>query len=229
MNTHSRILAHRNARPCPSLGLHVASSHSENVEAVRGFHPLADLILVLPDPAPSKIGSIFVPGGSLPQGHQPADDPTEFMGVTQRRGDGRDTFTGTVVAVGPGDRHKPAASLKCSVCHKKRDYNCMTDTYVCLCQSPNRYVAADPERPGFFINMPKRVFNEGNMYGWEAAEWDAGRYPMYTKVGDRVAFPRRPSSPVGIDEGTGNCDLHIGGVGYLLFHEEQSAFAIIDA
>lgn len=186
------------------------------------------MILVRPDRAPEKVGSIFAPIGSLPQGHQPCDNPVTFMDVKQMTGDPRDTFTGTVVAIGPGDKHTPAASLHCSVCHQKRTYDPVIDYYVCDCR--DQWVGApateDPEKPGFF-NMPKRVFNKGPMFAEEVAEWDAGRYPMLTKVGDRVAFPRRPSGPVGCDIETGNCNLTIEGEDYLLFHEEQSALAII--
>jgi hypothetical protein len=143
------------------------------------FRPLRDLILVLPDPAPDKIGSIAIPQGAAPQGHRPADDPTDFMGVKQRTGDARDTFTGTVVSVGPGDR------------------------------------------------IRERVVN-GRVVRTLAMK-DGSCAPMRTKVGDRLLYPRRASSPAGYDLETGNCDLYIDGVGYLLFHEEQSAFAILEA
>ncbi len=188
MNTEQRRRAIP-SRPCPSPGLQLVP-RPNCAEAVRNFHPLRDMILVKPDNAPDMVGSIVIPQGALPQGQQP--------------GDWRDTFLGTVVAVGPGDKHTPFESLKCEVCGKNWKRDEFLDAYGCDC-SPCRWSAV------------------------RKAEWDAGRYPMYTKVGDRVAFPRRPSSPNGIDPESGNCDLYIDGVGYLLFHEEQSAFAIIDA
>lgn len=54
------------------------------------FVPLKDMILVKPDQVADRIGSIFVPQGSI----QGPDQP----------GDPRDTAFGTVVAIGPGDR-----------------------------------------------------------------------------------------------------------------------------
>ncbi len=192
------------------------SEFRECAEAVRNFRPLRDMILVKPDNAPDMVGSIVVPQGALPQGQQP--------------GDYRDTFMGTVVAVGPGDRHIPFESLKCRACGKKRTYDCVMDTFRCAC----------PEEPFQFSRMrhnpktncyerfPVREFNVGRVDWREIVAWNAGHYPMYTKVGDRVAFPRRPSSPNGIDPETGNCDIYIDGMGYLLFHEEQNCLAIIE-
>ncbi len=179
------------------------TSACTRAEAVRNFRPLRDMILVLPDNAPDMVGLIVIPQGALPQGQQP--------------GDYRDTFMGTVVAVGPGDKHTPAASLKCRVCGEKRTYRAIDDMLVCACA---------PEDP--LEEHRTRPFHEGPIRAEDAARWDRARYPMYTKVGDRVAFPRRPSSPNGIDPESGNCDLYIDGVGYLLFHEEQSAYAIIE-
>ncbi len=46
---------------------------------------------------------------------------------------------------------------------------------------------------------------------------------MNTKVGDRVLFPRRPSSP------GGEFSVQIEGEMYILMHEEQSAFAVVEA
>lgn len=54
------------------------------------FTPLHDLILVKPDQVADKIGSVYVPQGSI----QGPDQP----------GNSRDTAMGTVVAIGPGDR-----------------------------------------------------------------------------------------------------------------------------
>lgn len=61
-------------------------------ESVRHIRLLGDRVLVKPDPAPTSVGSILVPDGALPQGHLPGD------------GRERETFVGTVVAVGPGDK-----------------------------------------------------------------------------------------------------------------------------
>lgn len=126
---------------------------------------LRDLILVRPDPAPESLGRIVIPQGALPQGHLPHD------------GNERATFTGTVVAVGPGDTIRERlvhGQIKRTLIHK-----------------------------------------------------DGSPAPMHTKVGDRVVYPRRPSSPAGTDEGTGECGVYLEGERYLLFHEEQSAYAII--
>ena len=157
------------------------------------FTPLGDLILVKPDPEPEKIDSIFVATGYQPQGH--------------KAGRGDECFAGTVVAVGPGDRHKPFASLTCPACRSKRFFEVEMDSYLCEC--PKGAIPRDL-----------------------AERWDAGRYPMLTKVGDRVIFPRRPSSPVGTDprfSAGGDSGLRIDGELYLLFHEEQSCFAVIEA
>ncbi len=54
------------------------------------FQPLRDMIVVKPDQVNDKIGSVYVPQGSI-------------KGMDQA-GDYRDTGIGTVVAIGPGDR-----------------------------------------------------------------------------------------------------------------------------
>lgn len=46
--------------------------------------------------------------------------------------------------------------------------------------------------------------------------------PMQTKVGDRVVFPRRPSMP------GGEFELKIDGEMYVMFHEQQFCFAVIE-
>jgi hypothetical protein len=46
---------------------------------------------------------------------------------------------------------------------------------------------------------------------------------MVTKVGDRVLFPRRPNTP------GGEFSVMIEGEKYMMFNEEQSAFAVIEA
>ena len=110
--------------------------------------------------------------------------------------------------MGPGDRHKPFESLKCQHCHQKRRYDAIRDEYVCACIGHHR-----------------------RHYGPEDAQkWDAGRYPMETQVGDRVAYPRRPSSPVGTSPRStqgGDSSLTIDGETFLLFHEEQNCLAIL--
>jgi hypothetical protein len=45
---------------------------------------------------------------------------------------------------------------------------------------------------------------------------------MLVQVGDRVVFPRRPSSP------GGEFSVKIDGEMYMMFNEEQSALAVID-
>lgn len=148
------------------------------------FQPLYDMVLVKPDAEPEKIGSILIP--EIAQSR--ADEP----------GSSRDTYTGTVVAAGPGDRHKPFASLKCPNCHQKRHYGLRTDAWYCDC-------------PGLAITAT------------EAAEWDRGRHPMELKVGDRVVFPRRASMP------GGEFSVRIDGEMYVMFHEQQFGFGVIEA
>lgn len=149
------------------------------------FTPLRDLILVLPDAPPDKVGSIFIPGQAKQYGDQP--------------GRSEDGFTGTVVAVGPGDRHTPLLSIKCPVCAKPWKYVAICDASHCEC-SPMKWLDQT------HVNA-----------------WDASRYPMQTKVGDRVVYPRRPTTPGGTEL------TMIDGVGYLMFAEEQFAYAIIEA
>ena len=50
---------------------------------------------------------------------------------------------------------------------------------------------------------------------------------MHTKVGDRVLYGRRPSGPQGTTERDGDAAVYLDGERFLLFHEEQSAFAVI--
>lgn len=173
---------------------------------MRNFRPLRDLILVKPDPRPEKIGSLFVPGAALPQGHEPSQHPATFLGVEKLVGETTDGFTGIVVAVGPGDRHKPVGSFRCSQCGQKhlpfvREAKLGGELYSCGCLTWG----------------PAAV-----------ARWNAGRYPMEIKVGDRVVYRRRPPSPVETDPGTGKCDLVVDGVEYLLFNESQSALAVLE-
>jgi hypothetical protein len=147
------------------------------------FQPLHDMILVKEDPAPERIGSIFIPEGSFTPGHKP--------------GRSDECFTGTVVAVGPGDRHKPFESLTCRACRSPRFFDAETDSYLCEC--------------------PKAEISREI-----AAKWDAGHYPMLTKIGDRVVYPRRASMP------GGEFSVTLFGESYVMFHEEQSAFAVIE-
>ncbi len=119
-------------------------------------------------------------------------------------GDSRETFTGTVVAVGPGDRHKPWTSIKsnrCKVCDKPWKYSGGLDAYFCGCTGHQRQMKS----------------------GSAVWQWNRGRHRMETKVGDRVVYPRRPSAPGGSDL------VKIDGIGYAMFHEEQHAYAIVEA
>lgn len=50
---------------------------------------------------------------------------------------------------------------------------------------------------------------------------DGSRHVMYTKVGDKVVFPRRASAPGGAGV------IVLDGEEYLVMHEQQSAFAIL--
>ena len=156
---------------------------------MRNFTPLGDLILVLPDAPPDQVGSIFIPEtANTDRGHRP--------------GRAEDTFTGTVVAVGPGDRHRPFGSFHCSKCFQKHEYDAYDNAWKCKCHEFNFYSAATAH---------------------EARDWNAGRHEMHVKVGDRVIYPRRPNVP-------GGCELTmIDGVGYVMFNEQQSALAVIDS
>jgi len=91
------------------------------------FTPLHDMIVVKPDQVADKIGSIFVPQGSI----QGPDQP----------GDSRDTGMGTVVAIGPGDQHKRIERMRCPACRKRYVYSAPYDGYVCEC--PHGYVSAE--------------------------------------------------------------------------------------
>jgi len=150
------------------------------------FRPLYDLILVKPDPEVTKVGSVVVPAGALKAGHQ--------------AGPSEDAFTGTVVAIGPGDRHKPFRLLPCVKCGCKQKL-----TYL------------PPPAAIFKCECGHISFEENVEF------WDAGRHPMLTQVGDRVVYPRRASMP------GGEFELKIDGERYTLFHEEQSAYGIIEA
>ena len=123
---------------------------------MQNFTPLGDLILVLPDAEPEKIGAIYIPETAGDPGHRP--------------GRAESAFVGTVVAVGPGDRHRPLGSCACGVGHTKPVYDAELDGWACECPS--------------------------SLY---AASWNADRHEMHVKVGDRVIYPRRPSAPGGSD------------------------------
>ncbi len=126
------------------------------------FQPLRDMILVKPDPPADKDGSVWIPRGAVKPGHEP--------------GPSRECFTGTVVAVGQGDR-------------------------------VNEKVVPD----GLGQRTVRRL-----IYA------DGSPAPMLTKVGDRVVYPRRPSMP------GGEFSITIDGEMYVMFHEQQFAFAVID-
>jgi hypothetical protein len=174
---------------------------------VVNFTPLYDMILVLPDPVPEKIGSIFIPQGVLQPGHKP--------------GPANDTWQGTVVAIGPGDRHMPRESMKCPQCRQKWRHRVVSDTYRCGCPEPT--FLGPTFRVCFGAENLASGFSDGKTFTAEAVkEWDAGRHPMLTQVGDRVAYPRRASMP------GGEFSVTIEGVQYVMFHEEQNAFAVIE-
>jgi hypothetical protein len=135
------------------------------------FTPLGDLILVRPDPLPVKIGSIHIPEGVL--------KPGDTFGKAEGS---RDTFTGVVIAVGPGDKCK-------------------------LCLGTGRRPIKDCAIPGpdtLMRRCPKR-------------------HPMPVAVGDRVLYPRRPSAPGGL------ADIVIDGETLMIFHAQQSAYAVVEA
>jgi hypothetical protein len=141
------------------------------------------MLLVKPD-SKTHVGLIAIPGTAQSAGFAP--------------GDYHDTYTGTVVATGPGDKHKPIGSFYCSKCHQKHVYDPVADWYRCGCHCA-------PVTPG------------------RAARWNESRFPMLVKVGDRVAFPRRPNMP------GGEFFVTLEGEKYMMFHEEQCAFAVLGA
>lgn len=152
--------------------------------AAIAFQPLYDMVLVRPDPgALEKWGSLFLPPSATPG--------------ADKAGDARDCFTGTVVAVGPGDRHVPYGRLKCSECGKKFKWNARYCWFDCGCEMTHVEIE-------------------------DAERWNEGRYPMHLKPGDRVVFPRRPSMP------GGDFSVEIGEEKFVMFHEEQFAYAVID-
>jgi len=144
---------------------------------MRTFTPLGDLILVKPDPLPGQVGSIVIAETTQNPGHRP--------------GHYADTFTGTVVAVGPGDR---IFLLRCRQC------------------------GADCRRIETARRFRCRACGGALEYTGDPPDY----HPMQTKVGDRVAFPRRPNAPGGADL------IQIDGEGYVTFNEEQSALAVIE-
>jgi co-chaperonin GroES (HSP10) len=156
------------------------------------FRPLRDLILVKPDPSQDKTDSgIVIPQGVIPDSERPGEALESY----------RDSFIGTVVAVGPGDRVPPFNWEKCWKCKKPR-VACYLDYFRCGCGD---FMASEIAK--------------------QAADWAAQgeRYPMYIQRGDRVIYPRRPNSP------GGDCDVHIDGELYVMFHEQQSGFALLEA
>ena len=98
-------------------------------------------------------------------------------------------------------------SFYCATCHTKPVYDADLDGWSCEC--------------------PIEMYDDGYKGGfWPAGRvraWNAGRHEMHVKVGDRVIYPRRPSAPGGSDL------VIIDGVGYVMFNEEQSALAVIEA
>ncbi len=146
------------------------------------FQPLNDMVLVLPDPVQTESNGVILPQGVLQAG--------------DKAGDSSDCFIGTVVAIGPGDRHRPVGSFVCSTCGTKPDLRWPHGIYSCRCTV---------------------------WYPAMQAAWNAGRHPMLIAVGDRVAFPRRPSMP------GGEFSVKIEGVDYVMFHEEQFGFGVIEA
>jgi hypothetical protein len=162
------------------------------------FQPLNDMVLVKPDPAQDKIGSIIVPEMAKTYGHQ--EGPSE------------DCFIGTVVAVGPGDKHKPFHLVICPDCGSRPTFIPRLNYFECGCMVP---VAVEVVRP------PMQAFARRQYTLDQANEWNEGRYAMELKLGDRVAYPRRPSAP------GGEYHVDIDGERYQLFHEQQFGFAIV--
>ena len=114
-------------------------------------------------------------------------------------GDYQDGFIGEVVAVGPGDRLLYA---QCRGCHGIQS------------RVLDRYRRKQGHFGGF-----------GACPSCQTSDWELvgeSRLAMQCQVGDRVIYPRRPSSP------GGDSDIKINGERFLMFHEEQWAFALLE-
>jgi len=172
------------------------------------FKPLGDMILVKPDLIDDKIGSIFIPQGILKAGDQP--------------GDWEDGFIGTVVATGPGDQ---LVVLECTRCRKHRT-RMVVKTMRRSGVSAKRDESVDGEdvapqsRGSMFAGITVGRCACGETRSTLVAQ---GHAEMQTKVGDRVVFPRRPTSP------GGEFNITLEGVKYIMLHEQQFALAVITA
>jgi co-chaperonin GroES (HSP10) len=114
-------------------------------------------------------------------------------------GDFQDSFIGEVVAVGPGDRRVHGNCLVCGAAKL-------------LIVSQWRGIGRG--HGGFGLcgicgGVAWRITGES-------------RAPMECKVGDRVIYARRPSAP------GGDSDIEIDGERFIIFHEEQWAFALLE-
>lgn len=115
-------------------------------------------------------------------------------------GDYQDSFVGEVVAVGPGDRLLHARCVTCGA--EKALLACRAGGHPPSWRSASFGACECGRRKWEFVTE--------------------SRAPMECKVGDRVIYPRRPSAP------GGGSDIEIDGERFLIFHEEQSAFAILE-
>lgn len=123
--------------------------------------------------------------------------PQGAIKASDQPGNFHDTGIGSVVAIGLGDKRKQFETTCCPDCHVIWEFDPGLDVYLCDCEG--RWVASAV-----------------------AEEWNRSRHPMLVQVGDRVVFPRRPSSP------GGEFSVKIDGEMYMMFNEEQSALAVID-
>lgn len=127
--------------------------------------------------------------------------PEGILKSGEKPGDYMEGFIGTIVATGPGD---PLLTLKCGECgtHRKR-----------IVQSSF----------GGTRTVYKGMGKCGHCQSSAYTVTHRGHAAMETKIGDRVVFPRRPSSP------GGEYSVDLEGEKYILMHEEQSAMAVLEA
>jgi hypothetical protein len=165
------------------------------------FTPLRDMILVRPDPKATHEGLIYFPDGAVQAGHEAGKSSEGY----------RDDFIGTVVAIGPGDKKLPFNWKRCWKCGQKRVHQVRTAAVTAF-----RTLVSSTCRCGKVSGASlKKTADEWNAQG--------DRYPMLTKVGDRVVYPRRPTLT------NADCDVLIDGELFVMMHEEQNAFAVIEA
>jgi co-chaperonin GroES (HSP10) len=120
--------------------------------------------------------------------------PQGVLKAGHEPGDSQDCFTGVIVAAGPGDQ---VVELECRACGVRR----------------SQRITARFKRE---ISVGTCVCGESR-----AEIISQSRMPMDVQVGDRIAFPRRPTAP------GGNCDVYLEGERYLMFHAEQFAFGVM--